>query len=200
MVLWLSVLYSIRSQSRFPEVVKMVISSFNSRPSPSVRVRIAQKEDAERITSIINSAFHSAEGFFVEGDRINVESVLTFLNSGKFLLAESEDKLLGCVYVEPPAISGDDSSTHLQNGAYLGLLSVDPVHQQCGLGSVLMDAAEEYCRGLGAGFMNIKVVNLREELQPYYRKRGYVEIGTSPFPTEVETKVSCHFIDMSKPL
>ena len=178
----------------------MAMSNLNSRLSRSVRVRIAQNEDAERITSIINSAFRRAEEFFVEGDRINVESVLNFLNSGKFLLAESEDTLLGCVYVEPHAIPGDSSSAHLQDRAYLGLLSVDPAHQQCGLGSVLMDAAEEYCRGLGASFMNIKVVNLREELLPYYRKRGYVEIGTSRFPEDVETKVSCHFIDMSKPL
>lgn len=178
----------------------MASSNLNLRLNLSVRVRIAQKEDAEKITSIINSAFRRAEEFFVDGDRINVESVLTFLNSGKFLLAESEDTLLGCVYVEPHAIYADHSSDHLQDRAYLGLLSVDPAHQQCGLGSVLMDAAEEYCRGLGASFMNIKVVNLREELLPYYRKRGYVEIGTSRFPADVEAKVSCHFIDMSKPL
>ena len=178
----------------------MASSNLNSSSSRSVRVRIAQSEDAERITSVINSAFRDVEQFFVEGDRINVEGVLKFLNSGKFLLAESEDALLGCVYVEPQAIGGDSSSAHLQDRAYLGLLSVESAHQQRGLGSVLMDAAEEYCRGLGATFMNIKVVNLREELLPYYRKRGYVEVGTSQFPTDVETKVPCHFIDMSKPL
>ena len=178
----------------------MASCNLNSSPSKSVRVRIAQSEDAEMITSIINCAFRRAEQFFVEGDRINVEGVVTFLNSGEFLLAESEDALLGCVYVEPHAIRGDGPSAHLQDRAYLGLLSVDPAHQQCGLGSVLMDAAEEYCRGLGSGFMNIKVVNLREELLPYYRKRGYVEIGTSRFPTDVETRVPCYFIDMSKPL
>jgi len=178
----------------------MASSNLNLRLNLSVRVRIAQKEDAEKITSIINSAFRRAEQFFVGGDRIDVESVLTYINRGTFLLAESEDTLLGCVYVEPHAIDSDNSSAHLQDHAYLGLLSVDPAHQQSGLGSVLMDAAEEYCRGLGASFMNIKVVNLREELLPYYRKRGYVEIGTSQFPADVETNVSCHFIDMSKPL
>ena len=200
MLSWLSVLYSMRSQSRFLKVVKMAVGNPNSRLSRSVRVRIAQREDAERITTVINSAFRRAEEFFVDGDRIDVESVLNFLNSGKFLLAESEVTLLGCVYVEPHTIYGDGSSVHSQGRAYLGLLAVDPAHQQCGLGSVLMDAAEDYCRGLGATFMNIKVVNLRAELLPYYRKRGYVEIETSPFPADVETKVACHFIDMSKPL
>ena len=50
---------------------------------------------------MINSAFRDAENFFVEGDRVDVADVLNFLSSGKFLLAESEDTLLGCVYVEP---------------------------------------------------------------------------------------------------
>jgi GNAT superfamily N-acetyltransferase len=189
------------SQSRFLEVVTMAINNLNSRLSRSVRVRIAQPEDAERVTTVINSAFRRAEGFFVDGDRIDVGSVLNFLHSGNFLLAESEGTLLGCVYVEPPpGVDGDRSSAHSPDRAYLGLLAVDPAHQQSGLGSVLMDAAEDYCRGLGAGFMNIKVVNHRAELLPYYRRRGYVEIGTSPFPADVETKVSCHFIDMTKPL
>ena len=80
------------------------------------------------------------------------------------------------------------------------MLAVDPGAQQSGLGFMLMDAAEDYCRALGLRFMDIKVVNLREELAGFYRKRGYVETGTSAFPAEVETKLPCHFIDMSKPL
>ena len=168
------------------------MNSADSRESKSVRVRIAQREDAEKITTVINSAFRAAEGFFVERDRIDVGEVLSFLSSGKFLLAESERSLLGCVYVELRAAS--------QDRAYLGLLAVDPGRQQSGLGSMLMDAAEDYCRALGLRFMDIKVVNLREELAGFYRKRGYVETGTSAFPAEVETKLPCHFIDMSKPL
>jgi len=206
------------------------MSNLNSRLSQPVRVRLAKSDDAERITTVINSAFRLAEGFFVDSDRIDAGSVLNFLNSGKFLLAESEGTLLGCVYVEPrvflsneesPAIRDrtpddpvkenfdlrggmDNSPSEIRNAkfprAYLGLLAVDPAHQHSGLGSVLMDAAEDYCRRLGVSLMDIKVVNLRAELPAYYRRRGYIETGTSPFPANVETKVACHFIDMSKPL
>ena len=63
-----------------------------------------------------------------------------------------------------------------------------------------MDAAEDICRGLACRFMDINVVNLREELFGFYRKRGYVETGTRPFPADIETKLPCHFIEMSKPL
>ena len=163
-------------------------------------MRIAQREDAESVTNVINSAFRLAEEFFVDGDRTSVGSVLSLLNSGKFLLAESEGRLMGCVYIEPRQVNSDGSSFHSPDRAYLGLLAVDPAHQQCGMGSVLMNAAEDYCRKLGARFMNIKVVNRRAELMDYYRRRGYVEVGASLFPTDVVTKVPCHFIDMSKPL
>ncbi len=153
------------------------------------QMRIADMADAGKITFLINSAFRSAEGFFVVGDRIEVQEVIDKLSTGKFLLAEAEGMLVGCVYIEPRG-----------ERAYLGLLSVDPSRQQSGVGSLLMGEAENYCRGLGCRFMDIKLVNLRKELPAFYEKRGYVETGTSSFPANVATKEACHFIDMAKPL
>lgn len=176
------------------------MNSVDSRESKSVRVNIARREDAEKITAVINSAFRGAEQFFVEGDRVDVGEVLNFLETGKFLLAESENTLLGCVYIEPRHLDNNRSSAQSQDRAYLGLLAVAPAHQQSGLGSMLMDAAEDYCRAIGLRVVDIKVVNLREELAGFYRKRGYLETGTSAFPAEVETRLPCHFIDMSKDL
>lgn len=143
--------------------------------------------DAARITAVINAAFSVAEGFFIDGDRIKQDEVERLLGKGAFLLAESEGVINGCVYVEP---RGERS--------YLGLLSVDPACQQGGLGSLLMHAAENYCRARGSRFMDILIVNLRQELPAFYEKRGYLESGTTPFPAEIETKLPCHFINMSK--
>jgi len=172
----------------------------DSGTSRSVQVRLAKPDDAAMITTVINLAFRQVESFFVSEDRVDVESVRNYLSSGLFLLAKSEGTILGCVYVEPPLRNSDLSPALPGAHAYLGLLAVDPAHQQSGLGSVLMDAAEDYCSGAGAAFVDIKVVSLREELFGFYRRRGYVETGTSPFPADVETKLPCHFIDMSKVL
>jgi GNAT superfamily N-acetyltransferase len=150
---------------------------------------MASLADAERITSLINRAFRLAEEFFIDEDRINLESVRNFFETGKFLLAECDGIPAACVYVELRV-----------DRAYLGLLSVDPARQHSGLGSLLMDAAEAFCRALACCFMDIHVVNLREELLGFYRRRGYVETGTRPFPADLQTKVPCHFIEMSKPL
>ena len=152
-------------------------------------IRVATPADAAQITSVINSAFRIAEEFFIDGNRITQDEVEKLLGKGAFLVAGSGDPLDGCVYVE---MRGERS--------YLGLLSVDPDRQQGGLGSLLMNEAESYCREHGSSFMDIVIVSLREELPAFYRKRGYVENGTSPFPPDVETKIPCHFINMAKPL
>jgi predicted N-acetyltransferase YhbS len=155
----------------------------------TVPIRIATSADAARITTVINDAFRNVEALFIESSRITEAEVAESLSKGVFLLAESDDKLNGCVYVE---MQGSRS--------YLGLLSVDPACQQSGLGSLLMQEAEQYCRERGSRFMDILIVNLRDDLPPFYKKRGYEENGTSAFPEDVETLVPVHFINMSKPL
>src|SRR5215213_4846435 len=155
----------------------------------SGKIRSAARADAPKIVAVINSAFRVAEEFFIDGNRITQAEVEQLLTKGIFLLAEDSDKLNGCVYVE---LRGDRS--------YLGLLSVDPTCQQSGLGSLLMTEAEKYCRERGSHCMDILIVNLREDLPAFYRKRGYVENGTTPFPADVPTRISCHFINMSKHL
>jgi predicted N-acetyltransferase YhbS len=152
-------------------------------------IRVAVSSDAAQITAVINAAFRIAEEFFVDGNRIAIEEVQQLFRKGVFLVAGREDRLRGCVYVEPRG-----------ERAYLGLLSVDPAQQQSGLGSRLMTAGEQFCRERGARFMDIYIVNLRTELPAFYQRRGYFENGTTPFPADVPTKQPCHFINMSKPL
>ena len=152
-------------------------------------IRLARPADAEKITALINAAFRIVEGFFIDGNRITLEEVQQSFARGAFLVASADDAITGCVYVEPRG-----------ERAYFGLLSVDPARQQQGLGSRLMTAAEDYGRQQGARFMDIYIVNLRTDLPPFYRQRGYSENGTTPFPPDVPTKQPCHFINMAKPL
>jgi len=154
-----------------------------------MQFRLADSQDAEAITAVINSAFRKAEAFFIDGDRINVESVRSLMDKGKFLIAEDNAVVTGCVYVE---LRGER--------AYLGLLSVDPSLQQAGLGSALMKSAEDHSAQAGCHFMDLRIVNLRTENHAFYRRRGYVETGTEPFPSELTPKLPCHFVNMTKPL
>ena len=152
-------------------------------------VRLAVPSEAAKITNVINDAFRVVEESFFEGDRITLAEVRQLFGKGAFLVAGEDGAVDGCVYVEPRG-----------ERAYLGLLSVDPVRQQSGLGSRLMTAAEEHGRKQGARFMDIYLVNLRTELTGFYEHRGYFANGTTPFPADVPTKQPCHFINMSKQL
>jgi GNAT superfamily N-acetyltransferase len=151
-------------------------------------VRFAAASDAEALLSLINRAF-VVERFFIDSDRLTLAEVHELLSSGCFLLLEEGGIPIACAYLEVRAPR-----------AYLGLLSVDPRRRGQGLGSRLMDAAEEHCRGEGCRSLDLRVVNLRQELPGFYRSRGYIETGTSPFPADQPVKQPCHFIEMSKQL
>lgn len=154
-----------------------------------MKVTSANSTQTKAITSLINSAFRKAESFFIEGDRIDVESVRALMGKGQFLILDNHGHLKGCVYVERRG-----------ERAYLGLLAVDPQLQNSGIGSALMKAAEDQCRRKGCRFMDLKIVNLRTDTHAFYSHRGYQETGTEQFPSHLTPKLPCHFVTMSKPL
>jgi len=154
-----------------------------------VQIGIAAKRDAEAIMSVINSAFRRAESYIIDRDRIDLEKVESLMQTGTFLIADDGGALAGCVYVE---LRGERS--------YLGLLSVDPQRQKAGLGSTLMTAAENHCAAAGCRFMDLQIINLREDNHGFYLRRGYVETGIAPFVPGLNPKLPCHFVIMSKPL
>jgi len=148
--------------------------------------REASLHDAGALLRVINAAF-VVEGHFVTGDRIGKDELHRCFETGAFLIASRPD--------EPPS-----ASIFLRpNGerrTYLGMLAVDPARQRRRLGSLMMAAAERHCRARGDEAIDISVVNLRTELPPFYRARGFVEIGTSPFDDPRAFKPA-HFIRMT---
>jgi GNAT superfamily N-acetyltransferase len=156
--------------------------------SNALRIRLAENNDVEPLSRLINAAFR-VEQPFIEGDRINPDGVRSYMEKGTFLLAEDSSGLAGCVYIE---LRGDRG--------YVGLLGVDPPRQGTGLGRNLMDSAENYFREAGCRAIDLRIVSARTPLPAFYRHLGYVETGTAPFPPDAPAKVPCHFILMSKSL
>jgi GNAT superfamily N-acetyltransferase len=154
----------------------------------NLTVRLAVPEDAPTLAALISLAYR-VEDFFKIGDRTDPDDVRARMREGAFLVLEDRGAMVGCVYL---AIDGETG--------YFGMLSIDPARQGQGLGVRMIRAAEEHCRNAGCREMELEVVNLRTELPPFYRKFGYVETGTRPFPDIEKSKLPCHFIVMSKPL
>jgi predicted N-acetyltransferase YhbS len=170
--------------------------AYTSRRQGSARVcdteemelRFADAADLPAITQLINQAF-SVEFFFKAGDRITIDEVQRLFEKGRFMLLEDNDEIHGSVYVE---LRGER--------AYLGLLSTNPNRQRSGIGTRLTTAAEEFARESGCRFMDLRIVNLREELPAIYQKFGYQVTGTEEVNVEAGQTFTqpAHFITMSK--
>ena len=152
-------------------------------------VSIAGPPQVAAIVALINQAYE-VERFFVEGHRTSDAEIALLMGKGAFLVAhDATGRLVGSVYAESRA----------GGRGYVGLLAVDPGAQGCGLGSRLMESAEQHLRGSGSRDVDISVVNLRLELPLFYERRGYRAGGTMPFTDTRKTR-ECHFIVMTKSL
>jgi predicted N-acetyltransferase YhbS len=149
-------------------------------------VRDARPEDVEDLMTLINEAY-LVEQFFVTGPRIAEADIATLMGKGTFLVAWSPaNEIIGSVYIEKRGGRG-----------YIGLLSVSPGLQGQGLGSRIMQAAEERLAAEGCSVVDIRVVSLRTELPPFYERLGYTHQGTEAFDDPRKTR-ACHFLKMSK--
>jgi predicted N-acetyltransferase YhbS len=154
-----------------------------------MQIRTAHEDDVPAITALINQAF-VVEAFFKIGDRTSRDRVRELMRrGGHFLRAEDGDTPIGCVLVKAKGETG-----------YFGMLSVDPEMQGRGLGRALIEASEAHLQSLGCTRIEIEVVNLREELPPFYERFGYVKMEERPFPDPERASQPCHFIVMTKKL
>ena|SRR5688572_29046505 len=150
--------------------------------------RNADESDSEALMGLINRAFEVESAFFTT-KRIDLEETLGHFGKGKFLLAEIDGRIAGCNYVELRGEAG-----------YFGLLSVDPRYQGHGLGRILIEQAEEFCRAAGCSRMQIRVLNHRTELPPFYEKLGYHVARNEEVEQVPSARVPYHFIVMEKEL
>ena len=158
-------------------------------PSTSgLALREGDGADSRVLVDLINEAY-LVEAGFVSGDRTNEAEIRDKLSSGRFVVAEKEGRVVGCVYfeVDPPA-------------SYWGFLAVHPVEQGTGLGRRLAGFVEDEARRAGAREATILVINLRRNLRGWYRGLGYSEAGTRPFDTPERQLRPCHFVVMNKKL
>ena len=142
--------------------------------------------DVPTIVRLMNRAYRgdgpeagwTTEGGYLRGDRITEDLLRADLAAkpdAVFLkwVDSPEEEPKGCVWLEP--LSPDTW--------YLGSLSIDPRLQNGGLGRVMLSAAEDWVRERGARTVRMTVVNVRDTLIAWYKRRGYELTGeTEPFP------------------
>ncbi len=149
-------------------------------------MRTAASDDVPRIVALLNAAF-AMERAFVDRDRTSIQEITHYFDTGTFFIVDGDEgALAACMYLEQRA-----------DRLYLGMLAVSPSQQGRGLGRQMMAAAERHAASLDCRHIDIRIINRRTELPPFYRSLGFVECGTEVFDEPLLTKPS-HFILMSK--
>jgi len=152
----------------------------------TIATRSATAADVPDIVALLNAAF-AMERAFIDRDRANAVEIAHYLETGTFFLVDAEDGgLASCMYLE-----------HRGERLYLGMLAVSPPRQGRGFGRQMMAAAERHAASLGCVAIDIRIVDRRTELPPFYRALGFVDNGTEPFDDPLLTRPA-HFIRMTK--
>jgi len=152
----------------------------------AITIRTAGADDVPGIVALLNAAF-AMERAFIARDRTSAQEVAHYLKTGAFFVVDAEDgALASCMYLEQ---RGDR--------VYLGMLAVSPTQQGHGIGRQMMAAAERHAASLGCHAIDIRIIDRRTELPPFYRLLGFVDNGTEPFEDVMLTK-PCHFMLMTK--
>ena len=138
------------------------------------------------------------EADLLGGQRTDLEELRLILDdpTRTMLIGRIEGELAACIALQ-------DKGEGL---FYFGMLTIDPVRQGEGLGKVMLAAAEDHVRSLGAARMEAQVIRQRAELIGWYERRGYALTGeTRPFPMHdprfgLPKRDDLEFVVMEKPL
>lgn len=148
-----------------------------------LRFRDAVPADIPAVVALVESAYRgdssrvgwTTEADFLEGRRTGPDDIQAILarEHSRLLLLEREGELLACAHVA------------VEDGAgYFGMFAVNPRLQGGGMGSLVLAEAERIAaQDWSCPSMRMTVIDIREDLIPFYLRRGYRRTGiTKPFP------------------
>lgn len=139
--------------------------------------RIATVDDVPSIVCLVNHAYRPESGQsgwthesnLIRGDRTNASQVIELLSlaNSVVLIALSQKKIVGCVHLRIEA-----------EQCHIGMLAVDPILQNSGIGNHLLAYAESYAaKQYACETFVMAVLSARPELIAFYVRRGYRETG-----------------------
>ena len=134
---------------------------------------IANPNDAAAIAALVNSAYRgdfsrhgwTTEADFLEGRRTELKEVLALMADAQYLfvIAKQQHTLQASVLLE-----------HTDDAVHLGMLAVNPLQQNQGIGKALLNEAEKIAKQTWqTQCFKLSVLTCRPELIAFYQRRGY---------------------------
>lgn len=159
--------------------------------TPALRpvFRNATGADIGAIVALVTSAYRgdasrqgwTTEADLLDGNRIDAEVLRQDIERphSRVLLAECRVSGPGRELVACAHIAAEDTA------GYFGMFSVRPALQGGGIGKLVLEDAERIVRDeWRLPLMRMTVIDIRDELIAFYRRRGYRRTGVfRPFPS-----------------
>jgi ribosomal protein S18 acetylase RimI-like enzyme len=133
-------------------------------------------DDAKEIEKLVNSAYRgdtsrkgwTTEADLLDGSRTDTRAIEELIKKPgtQILKYLSEGKIIGCVQLDV-----------VDQGMYLGMLTVQPDLQGGGIGKKLLTTAEAEARMQGCKKIFMTVISVRSELIAWYERHGYIDTG-----------------------
>ena len=151
---------------------------------PPFSIEIAGLQDAEALSRFVNGAYRgdsSKRGWTTEADLLGGQRIDPVMlaeqisqDENKILLFKRANTLMACVFLQ-----------RREGSAYLGMFTVDPQQQSCGIGRTVLAQIEAWVvQEWRVERMEMMVISRREELIAWYERRGYhVTPKREPFPS-----------------
>ncbi len=171
-----------------------------------IKLKIASKNDINitALVNMINAVYRNTEDeiWLKEHQRVSAERLTEVIDKKELLIAIIENKIAGCIHLEP-----------INNTLYkFKMLTANPTYKGIGIGSKLVKFAEEQAVVYGATTMQLELlvptdIILEDKvfLHNWYSKIGYVKKSTHSVDYCHEgisqfLKIDCNAIVYQKPL
>jgi [ribosomal protein S18]-alanine N-acetyltransferase len=131
-----------------------------------IRLRSFQMRDLAGLHQLDQVCFPQEIAY----SRDELQYFLTHPRCSCWIAEQPEDKLAGFVIFER-------ASRHGRAAGHIVTLDVDPDERRRGLGTLLMQTAEEQMKQEGAGLMSLEVAENNAAARQFYRSLGFVTRG-----------------------
>ena len=161
-------------------------------------IRLAQKSDLDRvlqITRLCAREMESRKVFQWNEHYPDRQSFVNDINNSELYVYCIQDVVIGCVSIcafMDEVYSKVSWKTDGKNSVYIHRLAVDPKHQKQGIGSKLMDFAENESKLSGVESIRLDTFSQNIVNQNFYEKRGYVKLEDIYFPLQSEHPFHCY--------